>query len=382
MAWRPGDPMKARRICFEVHSWLGLKLSILMTFILATGTLAVFSHDIDWLLNPEMRALTQGTYASHGAIFDAARGAYPDGDAYYMVHPPTDPWRASEVDVTTPAGDRLRLWFDPVTAKFQGATSWFNVQRFLRQAHRHLMLPNDIGIPIVTLLAFPLLAAMATGLVVYRKFWRGFLAAPRFDKPPRVWLGDIHRLGALWSLWFLPIIAITSIWYLVEEWGGAAPRFPAPAELAPREAPLPADFDGRTLDTAINVARQTLPALDVRTLRLPTSPGRPLVVEGQTGAMLVRNRANAVSIDPKTLTVAGSFDGHQLGVHQRIAEMADPLHFGTFGGLATRIVWFVFGMVLTGLSVTGIYIYGLRIFRPASPARSRTVAVTDSAAAA
>jgi uncharacterized iron-regulated membrane protein len=41
--------------------------------------------------------------------------------------------------------------------------------------------------------------------------------------------------------------------------------------------------------------------------------------------------------------------------------MADPLHFGTFGGMLTRAIWFVFGVILTGLSISGIYIYGARI---------------------
>lgn len=49
--------------------------------------------------------------------------------------------------------------------------------------------------------------------------------------------------------------------------------------------------------------------------------------------------------------------------HQRISEAADPLHFGTWGGLATKLLWFVFGLALTGVSVSGVAIYGLRLMR-------------------
>ena len=38
-----------------VHQWTGLKLSLFMTFILFTGTLAVLSAEIDWVLQPSLR---------------------------------------------------------------------------------------------------------------------------------------------------------------------------------------------------------------------------------------------------------------------------------------------------------------------------------------
>ena len=48
-------------------------------------------------------------------------------------------------------------------------------------------------------------------------------------------------------------------------------------------------------------------------------------------------------------------------LHQRIAEMADPLHFGSFGGWPIRLIWFLFGAALTTLCFTGVYLYGLRV---------------------
>ena len=37
------------------------------------------------------------------------------------------------------------------------------------------------------------------------------------------------------------------------------------------------------------------------------------------------------------------------------------LHFGTLGGLPTKILWFLFGAILTALSVTGVLIYSQRL---------------------
>jgi len=47
-------------------------------------------------------------------------------------------------------------------------------------------------------------------------------------------------------------------------------------------------------------------------------------------------------------------------VHQRIAEMADPLHFGNFGGLATKLLWLVSGLALCALAMAGAALYSGR----------------------
>ncbi len=77
----------------------------------------------------------------------------------------------------------------------------------------------------------------------------------------------------------------------------------------------------------------------------------------------MRPRANAVWTDPASGEVRLIADGTDLSVHQRISEMADPLHFGTFGGIWTKLIWFVFGVLLTGLSISGAAIYALRIMK-------------------
>ncbi len=79
--------------------------------------------------------------------------------------------------------------------------------------------------------------------------------------------------------------------------------------------------------------------------------------------MLVRAHANAVWIDARTGEARLVRDARDLGVHQRIAATADPLHFGDFGGLASKIVWFAFGAMLTALSISGAAVYALRLLR-------------------
>jgi uncharacterized iron-regulated membrane protein len=108
-------------------------------------------------------------------------------------------------------------------------------------------------------------------------------------------------------------------------------------------------------------------------------PDEAFVVQGQASAILVRQRANAVELDPVSGAVLRTLNAEDLGVHHRLAEMADPLHFGTFWGLSSKLLYFVFGVILSGLSLSGVYIFSRRIRRSAErrgtrPVKARTAA--------
>ncbi len=353
-----------RRLWFDLHSWVGLKLSLLMAFVCLTGTLAVFSHEIDWLLHPEMRVEPSDRTASWGAMLAAVRTAHP-GWKVTRIDAPWGRRFAAAASVRTPEGKLRFVWIDPHRGTVTGDTGWFNAQRFLRNTHRHLMLPTRWGVPIVSSLAIALLITFASSFVIYKRWWRGFFSWPRRERRRRFW-GDVHRLAGVWSLWFVLLIALTGLWYLVESLGGDAPaaqaRWPAPrAE--------PAGIEPARVDRAIAEAARDWPGLEVGGISLDEAQGR-LVIDGQAEAWLVRDRANAMAFDAEGRLVA-RVDAGQLSVHQRIAEMADPLHFGTFGGLATQLLWFMFGAAMTLLSLSGVYLFGLRSAESLRPRRAR-----------
>ena len=104
------------------------------------------------------------------------------------------------------------------------------------------------------------------------------------------------------------------------------------------------------------------PGLKVENVQLPGEDG-VLQLNGEFEAVLVRPRSNAVYVDARSAKVLLKTDGRDLSLHQRIGEMADPLHFGYFGGYWTKVPWFLFGLALTGLSLSGAAIYSLRIAR-------------------
>lgn len=350
-----------RSIWWRVHQWAGLKVGLFMTFILATGTIATLSHEIDWLLTPEMRVASQaGPHVSFGTLVASARAAA--GDARLeRVSAPVGQGFAAEAIALTRNGDRFRIQLDPWTAEIRGITPWFNAQRLLRELHRHLMLPVKWGLPFVAALSLPLLASVISAPFVYKKWWRGFLRLPRrlSNRPgeARRFIGDLHRFVGLWSLWFVALIGLTGLWYLVEWGGGDAPLPQATVQLAP------AQVEGAALDRLVAAALRQYPDLRVTSVHFPDGKPGGVMLMGQADALLVRERANAILLDPADASVVHRLRGEQLSLHQRISEAADPLHFGNWGGLPTKLAWFVFGAALTGLSLTGTLIFAKRLGR-------------------
>jgi uncharacterized iron-regulated membrane protein len=89
------------------------------------------------------------------------------------------------------------------------------------------------------------------------------------------------------------------------------------------------------VDAMAAAASRELPGLRIAGMLTPTEPGDPLVFQGYTDSTwLVRRRASYVAFDPQSGKVLSSHRSRDAGLHQRISEMADPLHFGYFGGLA------------------------------------------------
>jgi uncharacterized iron-regulated membrane protein len=355
-----------RRVWWQVHQWVGLKLSLVLAFILFTGTLAVLSHEIDWLLQPSLRVAPSSVEGEpRWDRIAASAAAHPRVEAILSIDEPTASAFAARVMVEFDDGKPGFLHVHPTTGVVQGEGPWVGAQRILRNMHRHLNLPTTYGVPLVSSLAVLMLLSVATSFIVYKGWWRGFFKPVRTAKARTLW-GDLHRLMGVWSLWFLLLIAVTSVWYLVESLGGEAPPLPRPALTLAVDAGARGDAAalpslGHRMAESLAAVRREDPSLDIDMIVFPSEEDGSFVFQGQRTAWLVRPRANAAFADPATARVLLTTDAEALNVHQRISEMADPLHFGTFAGYWSKVPWFLFGLALTFLAVSGCAIYAIRL---------------------
>lgn len=350
---------------FEWHGWLGITFGALLTIICFSGSVAVLSHEIDWLLDPALRVTPTGPHTSWESWRTAASRAYPDWRIRWISAPPYS-WAAADVVAETPSGQLHHIYVNPYTSIVQGSTTYFNVQRFLRDFHRMLNL-GATGLLIVSGLGFVLLTSSLSGLLFYRNWWRQLFQL-RLHKGTRALLSDLHRLIGVWTLIFALLIAITGIWYFVEisvfvaRGTDTEPTTTLPVThlLAAGSQPAIAN-----LDSHIAAAVAAFPRLHVRSIWFPIATNEPLRIDGQATAWLVRDRANQVLLNPYTSEVISVQHAESLSALARWQDTADPLHFGNFAGLTVKLLWALLGLSIPALVITGA-IFTLRQGYPAS----------------
>lgn len=336
-----------------------------------SGTVAVFSHELDWLADVRLRAVPNQGPMAWQAVYDGAAAARP-GWTIIEVNAPRAPGYSAEALAENADGDWSRVYADPRTGEILGSTSYLNVQRFFRSLHMALFI--DVfpiwGIPlgyfVVGLLALVLLASLVTSLLFYRRFWRGFFKLER-HKGAKVFWSDLHKLTGLWSLWFVALIALTGIWYFVEWKVTSEPVAPEPP------AAVGTVTAAMSLDALVGRAQAAYPNLSIRRLALWDQSAGRIEAHGQDASLLVRDRAAKVWLDPRDGAVLGVQEPDDLSLLHRWIETADPLHFGNFGGLWSKALWFLFGLGLSGLCLTGAYLQAKRQARHRPSAIRRPV---------
>jgi uncharacterized iron-regulated membrane protein len=359
------------RMWFRIHSFTGVITGLLLFVVCWSGAFATVSYELDWLVTPEARTEPSGQGANWGAILTAVQRAHPDAEVVSM-HAPVYARSAAEVVVNLTTQKDVRVYVDPYRGRVQGARSSLNVGRFFRSFHRDLFFPTKWGLQLVAALAVTMMISLIAALNFYRRWWtRFFHFRGRRGRP--FW-SDLHKVAGLWSVWFVIVIGVTGIWYGFERLrfdlgDGVIAYVGTTAAVHPVPAPhADAALVPQPLEALLTAARAARPDIDIRTIR----PGNDMLyVDGQVGDWLVRDRANQLYVNTRTGAVLYNQNAADLSLYWRWSETADPLHFGDFGGLASKAIWLVFGLVLSGLILTGSWLHVQRLAREASALRAR-----------
>lgn len=359
------------KLWFLVHSWLALPIWFFVLIVCVTGTLAVVSQEIVWLANPQMRASQPSDDAprlSYDQILAAIKQAEPQ-TLVQSINRPDESHFALDVEVSYPDGRSLTVYVNPYTGVIQGTAPAFDFKAFTRALHGWWLVPFTNGYSwgwyLVSLLGVPMLVSLITGLVVYKRFWKGFLRPTlRVRHGARIFWGDFHRLCGIWSIWFIAVISITGIWFLIKAilFDNQISISSEPIIPAMSRESVPISAAGTpppriSLDRAIEIAQQKIPGLEASYVNLPGNAYSHMSVSGRGWYPLMYQTA---TLNPYNGEMASSRLLSDRSSLEFVTESMRPLHTGDFGGIWIKLIWFFFGLLLSMMILSGLLIWTKR----------------------
>ncbi|MEM9648509.1 MAG: PepSY-associated TM helix domain-containing protein [Bacteroidota bacterium] len=372
----------SKKTLFNIHGWLGINLGMLLFVICFSGSFATLSNEIDWLLDPNVRIKSKEAPFDWDAMLASVKKAFPTSRVTSLAEQKNSftevgDYFAATAFIQTPNHQIRKVHLNPYTGEIQGHNSFFDVQRFFRNYHSFFFDGNFGGTLIVTFFSFFLFLSALTGFLFYKSWLKNILQL-RFKKGLKVFFTDVHRQFGIWSLLFTLIIALTGIFYFAEDVLGMAGKFDilvpdrpkkiTETELAkfgPNPKLLP-------LNTYVENAKDAFPELNAEQIRIPSRPKDYVYIDGQDNNPFTRDRANKVYLHPFTGKVVHIQKTKDLSFWELVTDVVDPPHFGTFGGLTVKIIWFLFGLTLSFSILAGTYIwYVKKANRLASKIRRR-----------
>ena len=355
-----GDRLRHR--VRQAHLWLGLGLGGLFAMLGLTGSILVFYPEVNTLLHPQIRV-----EASAPPDWDRAlatlRAAYPGKQG---------PWR---FEVTDERGAIPARYYDPPERPghdFRPMMVWLSpdggavlrrdywgeyAMTFIYDLHYRLLL-GEIGGKVLGWVGFALLALLLSGLWAWwpRGSWSKALRLKRGAAPQRV-LRDWHKLAGLSSLVLLIVLTVTGIMLELPETSDAAlgavglpvDRPPHVEELAPGHS-----MSGVIAPSAaVAAARAQLPGARLAWIETPPAAAYRLRMQ-VPGDPSFRFPHSYVWIDAFTGEALAVEDAREAAPGSGVNNWLHPLHDGSAGGLAGRLLAALAGLFPLALFMTGL----------------------------
>lgn len=370
------------RTVWRWHFYAGLFASPFLITLAVTGMLYIFSPEIGFYLHRDLVYVSpEGTRLPPSALLAAATTYAGQGEATeLMALPEAD--RSVVVTVSDEEAKQKReIFLNPYDAsvlgeldpKQDGVRNFFKV---VLDIHRRLFI-GTTGRVIIELVTCWGLLLFCTGLYLWwprrREKVKG-VWVPRLKGKSYMVLRDLHALGGVYLLPVLFLIVGTGMFYTVL-WGRGAMAVSVVSHQGLEGLSAMAGGRGKQKSEEEKPAPPTEAQIDaVWEYASRTYPDRSLeLVLGKSSAEKINVRAmnghstgtygsykyDNLMVDPAQTTLISN---ERLADHPAfwMHGWTYPLHVGSIGGPATKVIWFLACVVLAALPVTGLWMWWKR----------------------
>lgn len=358
----------ARRVWLTLHLYLALFLGFFFAVLGLTGSLSLIGEDLDSLLNPRLWIEPQpGQKPSLDEVLAAVQQAHPDYKGPWTLElprsakEPLTAWFEKPLETRGQAYAPLMVSVNPYTAEVLASRFWGEtVRTWVLDLHSQLHL-GRLGAGWVGLLGLFLIVSVLSGLYLWWPGRAGLRAAFRIRHQAgmNLFLFDLHRFMGLLGAVALMILGFTGFNLAYPALGEAIVGTSGMSHDAegpsPRSTGMRASSRPVSLEEAVLLARGPFPHAEVRQVTTPAGP------EG-TFRVTFRQAIERSDRHPMTAVWVDQYSGHILEVRnaarftsgETLLTAIWPLHTGEMLGGGGRLVWFLSGLLLPALYVTGL----------------------------
>lgn len=353
--------MLKKKTIWKIHSILGLLTGIPLLLIAFSGSVLVFKDEINSILKPDIvqTVPAQSGRKSLDALVHNVESGFPEYEvAGWAIYP--EPDRTDFVYVIEHGDHEWKhVHIDPYRGTLLGtpAKAGSSLMGWMLELH-YTLLAGHWGMAICGFIAVLLCALGVTGFLIHRKFWKNLFTL-NWKTSWRALAGNLHkRLGVISSPVFV-ILGITggywNLSHVIEELD----------HLEEGEPVMEKRFYGEAISFAemAREAREQIPGYQINYIDFPRADGGPVTFYGDfEGDNSFRSPYHStVSFNGRTGELVNTWRVDEASLWMQTYDAFTPLHFGTFGGLLTRIIWCVLGAVPGFLALSGTFIWWRRV---------------------
>jgi uncharacterized iron-regulated membrane protein len=354
-----------RRALFQIHLWAGVGIGLYLIAISLSGSILVFQQDV--LDDTKPATDTASPALTFGQAVEVAQGAHPEAKLLYIDNRNRNP-NVVSVLLATAQGTQV-INVDRSSARLVDDSirqQRHSVFRFLEDLHNQL-LSGSTGERVNAVGGGLLFLMSLTGIVLWwpgRRQWKRALTVLWRARWPRVNF-DLHVAFGFWTLLFVAMWGLTGLYFGFPFHFRRAVAMFTPVVEMPRTSHWMPGSPVTPVDRLIERAQNAFPGTELvfLTYGVQDENGSIVVLLSKNRRVPLEVARDIVYVHPSTLEILGTEDSSRWSWGDKLLMWAYTVHFGDFGGLPTKLIWAVVGLIPAGLTVTGYLMWWNRVLK-------------------
>ncbi|MFI3136873.1 MAG: PepSY-associated TM helix domain-containing protein [Methylococcaceae bacterium] len=362
-----------RATWLKIHLYLALSAGLFFALMGLSGSLSIYREELDSLLNPQLVITApQDKLQSLDRIIAAVKNAHPQRHGAWTLEMPHTPtgmitaWYDKPQETFFEFHAPLMVSINPYTAEVVANRFWGQtLSTWILDLHTQLQW-DKLGWNAVGILGVLLSASVGSGIFLWWPGFRGLLSTfnIRVRAGQRALVFDVHRSIGVLSAGALLVLALTgfSLSYpdILETLTGSSGMGHGETGRVIISTADPTDHP-TTLAGAVFVARSAFPKAELRRIVTPV---------GDTGVYRINFRQaseinqhhpfTTVWVDHWSGQIKAIRDPGNFSSGETLSTWIWPIHTGEALGEKGRFIWFLGGLSLFILYVTGLLLWLFR----------------------